>query len=197
MITTTLHDQAYEVLTWPEVGANCLTLAKKIIESGETFDRIVALARGGVSISQSLADHLAVKKISVIRSELYTGVETKAKAPIITESLSSNIKGERILLIDDLADTGESLLFAKQYLYAHGPSEVKTATLASKPWTKLEPDFFVFSSKAWIIFPWETREHINTLSSMWKEKGIKPPQIQADLQVLGYSQDEIETFSKP
>lgn len=194
MISQRLYSQDYEVLTWPEVGQHCFSLAKKIIESGEEFDRIVALARGGVSIAQSIGDLLGIKPISVIRSELYTGINSTAKTPIITESLSASIKNERILLIDDLADSGESLLFATQYLHAHGPAVIKTATLASKPWTKLEPDYYVFTSKAWIIFPWETREHIETLSQMWLQKGMQQSAVVEGLKKLGYSADEITTF---
>lgn len=195
MISKTIHSQAYEVFTWAEIGIHTFTLAKKIIDSKEKFDRVVALARGGVSIAQSLSDLIGVKQISVVQSEMYTGIETRAKAPIIVQPLAANIKGEQVLLIDDLVDTGETLLFAKQYLCAHGPDSVKTATLASKPWTKITPDFYELESDAWMIFPWEVRETIQTLASMWEKKGDSSKKINTQLSSLGYSDLEIATFT--
>jgi uncharacterized protein len=193
MISQTVHEQAYEVYSWQEIGESTFNLGKSVIRSGEKFDRVVALARGGVSIAQSLSDLIGVKKISSVQSEMYTGVYT-VKAPIIVQPLAANIKGENILLIDDLADTGETLLFAKEYLAAHGPLEVKTATLAAKPWTKITPDFYELSSEAWMVFPWEMRETITTLEGIWKEKGDTRQEINENLSSLGYSKDQIETF---
>lgn len=195
MTAHTIHDQNYEVFSWQEIGECTFKLGKKIIASGESFDRVVALARGGISIAQSLSDLINVKKISSVQSEMYTGIGTKTKAPIIVQPLAANIKGEKILLIDDLADSGETLLFAKQYLAVHGPSSVQTATLAAKPWTKITPDFYELRSEAWMIFPWETRETIITLEGIWREKEDSAAEISANLSLLGYSKDQIETFS--
>ena len=193
MITKTIDGQSYEVFSADEINAHLFILAKKIISSGEKYDRVVALARGGVSIAQSLSDLIGVRKISVIQSEMYSGVY-ETKSPIITQPLAANIKGERILLIDDLADSGETLLFAKQYLSAHGPAMVATATLSSKPWTKITPDFYELHSDAWVIFPWEVRETIETLTDIWEKKGMKVEERVKNLRTLGYSKDQIETF---
>lgn len=195
MIAQTIHSQAYQVFAADEINTHLLALAKKIHQSGVTYDRVVALARGGVSIAQSLSDLIAVKRISIIQSEMYTGIY-EAKQPIIVQPLAANIKGERILLIDDLADSGETLLFAKEYLAAHGPALVQTATLLAKPWTKVLPDFWELRSEAWVIFPWEVRETIETLSGMWAAKGENRAQISKNLQLLGYSKDQIETYAK-
>lgn len=195
MISQTIHDQLYEVYSPEEINHHLFDLSRKIIQDGHQFDRVVALARGGVSIAQSLSDLVAVRRISVIQSEMYSGVY-ETSTPIIVQPLAANIKGEKILLIDDLADSGETLLFAKEYLMAHGPSSVHTATLTAKPWTKVTPDYWQLRSEAWIIFPWEVRETITTLTGIWHEKGDAPEVIAQNLRTLGYSQDQIETFSK-
>lgn len=195
MISQSIDSQVYEVYSAGEINEHLFDLAKKIIDSKMKYDRVVALARGGVSIAQSLSDLIGVKRISVIQSEMYSGVY-EVKTPIIVQPLAANIKGEQILLIDDLADSGETLLFAKQYLAAHGPASVQTATLASKPWTKITPDFYELQSEAWIIFPWEVRETIQTLTQMWSQKQASPSQIHQNLTLLGYNKDQIETFSQ-
>ncbi len=197
MIAHVLFDQSYEVYGSEEIQQHLFTLSKDILQKNTTpYDRVIALARGGVSIAQTLADFIGVKKISAIQSELYTSIGEKSSTPIIVGPLATSIKEEHVLLVDDLADSGETLLFAKQYLSAHGPKSIETATLAYKPWTACRPDFCAFSSEAWIIFPWETRETIQTLTKMWSGKGITPSHIEQSLASLGYTKDQIETFGK-
>lgn len=197
MVSCTIHDQAYEVYSWPEVGTHTFSLGLKIRKSKRTFDRVIALARGGVSIAQSLADLLGVHTITVIQTQFYTGIETQAKTPKITQPLTVSVAKERVLLVDDLADSGETLLFVKNYLEGKHPQEVKIATLATKPWTKLPPDFWVLRSEAWIVFPWEVRETITTVSALWAKAGDQSHQIRKNLQTLGYTDLEIDSFYHP
>lgn len=196
MLTVSIHDQAYEVLAWEDIGELTFALAQKILKTNQKYDRLIALARGGVSISQALADALAVKKISIIQTEMYTGINEKSATPIVTQPLSQEITDERVLVVDDLADTGETLLFISQYLSAQGPKDIKMATLLRKPWTKVSPDFYVKDSDAWVIFPWEIRETIQTVTSVWQQKGDTSSSIQENLRQLGYSNLQIETYSK-
>ncbi len=196
MISITIHDQPYEVLSWDDVGSMTLNLAQKILTTNQKYDRLIALARGGVSITQTLADALAVRKISIIQTEMYTGINEKNATPVVTQAMAASIKDERVLVVDDLADSGETLLFISQYLAAQGPKEVKLATLFRKPWTKVTPDFFVQDSGAWVIFPWETRETITTLRALWTQKGDDAAKISANLALLGFSKLVIETYSK-
>lgn len=195
METIQIDGQDYIVVSQDEVARATFSLATAIRGKKIPFHRVIALARGGVSIAQSVADLIGVKNISVIQSELYTGIGTKAKQPIMTQPLSVSIKDESVLLIDDLADSGESMLFAKEYLSMHGPSSILTATLATKPWTTYQPDFSELSAKAWIIFPWETRETIETLEDLWTKAGVTGTEVVQRLRTLGYSNLQIETFA--
>ncbi len=196
MIKVTIHNQAYEVLSWSDIGDLTFELAQKILATNQKYDRLIALARGGVSITQALGDALAVKKISVIQTEMYTGINEKTATPVVIQPLAATIKDERVLVVDDLADSGETLLFISQYLSAQAPKDVKLATLFRKPWTKVTPDFYVDDSEAWVIFPWETRETIHTLMGLWQAKGDSLVKIQANLVSLGFSNLQIETYSK-
>lgn len=79
------------------------------------------------------------------------------------------MQGLRVLLVDDVADTGKTLAAATSYISMHGPEEVKTATLYLKPWSMLQPDYYGEVTDAWIIFPWERMEAVRELV---KEKGM-------------------------
>ncbi len=195
MTTTTIHGQLYEVFSPTEISAHLFTLGKTILSSGEKFDRVVALARGGVSIAQTLADIVGTKMISTLQCESYEATG-KTKKPIITQPFTIDITGEHILLIDDLADSGETLVFATQFLLDRHATSVKTATFLAKPWATLRPDFYAITSKAWIIFPWETRETIISLTGIWGKKGDSLEEIAKNLKQLGFTQDQIETFAQ-
>jgi hypothetical protein len=63
-----------------------------------------------------------------------------------------------VLIVDDVADSGRSLTVAKEYILKQGAGEVKIATLHYKPVSMFKPDFFIGTTDAWIIYPWEVHE---------------------------------------
>lgn len=189
------HDQAYEIYDWKTFGDHVFALSKQIFNSGEEFDRIVALANGGTAIARPIADYVGVREISSIQIEFYTGIGSTTKTPVITQSLPVRIKDERILVIDDIADSGETLILASTYMRQHGARDVKTATLVTKPWTKKMPDFSFHKSEAWLVFPWESRETIQLLSQIWHDKGDSLTAIHQQLKDLGFTPEEIDLFA--
>ena len=191
----TIHEQTYLYVGWEASGKHILELSKKILQSGKTYDRIIALAKGGLTWSRLLSDYIAVEELSSVQISFYSGIATTKKAPIVIQSLPISIKGERVLIFDDIADSGETLEVAKQYATMHGAKEIDTATIAVKNWTKVLPDYYAFTSGEWIIWPYEVRETIALLSSMWKERGDSLSVIKKQLAQLGISHEEIDLFS--
>lgn len=195
MNASKFHDQAYEYCSWSTLGEDIFTLAQKILASGQEYDRIVALAKGGLTFSRSLVDYLNIPNVSSFQIEFYTGIGETAKTPVITQSLPVTVRNERILIFDDIVDTGESLQLATQYMKIHGAADVSTAVLVSKPWTKFKADFHVRETKAWFIFPNETRETIELLRKIWTEKGDSPDKITQQLLKIGFSKAEVALFA--
>lgn len=191
----TIHNQSYEFYPWQQLGNDVFTLSKKIIESGHSFNRIIALAKGGLTFSRSLVDYLQVDAVSSIQIQFYEGIGETKKMPVITQSLPVSIKNEKVLIFDDILDTGETMKLAKQYLQYHGAASIHTAVLLEKPWSKVSVDFSARSSEAWVIFPNEVRETIHNLVSIWKNKGDSPKTIHSQLLEIGFSKDEVALFS--
>lgn len=189
------HSISYEYYSWGQLGNDIFDLSKKIIESGREFDRIIALAKGGLAFSRSLVDYLNVQEVSSIQIEFYSGIGATHTAPVILQSLPISIKNERILVFDDLADSGDSLITATKYLQHHGPASIHTATLFVKPHSKLKPDFYVRETSAWVIFPNEARETIAELKKMWKEKGDDAQIIRQQLIQIGFPTDQVNFFA--
>jgi hypoxanthine phosphoribosyltransferase len=196
MKTTTVHDQTYEYHSWDALGREIFELTKKILDSGEKYDRVIALAKGGLAFSRSLYDFLNVKDISSIQIEFYTGVGTTNKTPVITQSLPVSIKDENVLIFDDVVDKGDTMKLAIDYLKYHGARKIMTSSIIYKPWSKIAPDFFAHQTESWVIFPNESREHIELLTEMWKEEGDDTSTIIKNLIEIGIPKDEVEFFSQ-
>ncbi|MEN8253552.1 MAG: phosphoribosyltransferase [Patescibacteria group bacterium] len=196
-IKTNIHNQLYEKYSFDELGGLVFNLAEKIIAKNREYDRLVAPAKGGLTFARSLVDLLKIPDVSSIKIEFYTDIATTNATPIITQSLPVNIKGERVLIYDDLIDSGETLELASKYLKQAGAKSVDTAVIFRKTWTKKDSNFFVAESDSWIIFPNETRETITLLENSWKEKGDNPKKIRQQLLEIGFKQEELALFAAP
>ncbi|MBL7159217.1 phosphoribosyltransferase [Candidatus Microgenomates bacterium] len=186
--------EKYLTPSWDEMGSLCFALAQKILKSKQNYDRLVALAKGGLTWSRTLVDYLKIPKISTFQIKFYKGLGKTKNRPIIVQSLPATIEGEKILVFDDVADSGETLKTAKEYLKMCGAKSVCSATLFIKSWVKTKPDFYAGKTDAWIIFPHEIREIIELLSLKWSKKGISKKEIKSRLSKLNLPQNQVEYF---
>lgn len=180
--------------TWNQLGHLCFKLGRQINSTGKKYDRIIVIAKGGLTWARVLADYINIPDIDSIRVKLYRGINKTFKKPKIVEPLKSDIAGERILLFDDVADSGETLGFVRDLLKKTGCKEIDTATLFYKPSSKTIPDFFDHQTNAWIVFPHEIREFIAETSRDWLEKGLSRRQVTQRYLRLGLPEDQISYF---
>lgn len=160
--------------SYDEIRELSLTLYHKIRSSGFDPQVNVGIGRGGLFVLRSLQDFYAAsrRKIPylVAVAERYTGID-KAGKVVIRYMNARGVRGKRVLVIDDVADYGYSLMAVKEKLEERGISEVKTATLHVKPWSKLIPDYYIVETDAWIIYPWELYESIGNLLELLADEG--------------------------
>lgn len=181
-------------LTWSEIEASMLALADKITDDGFRPDMIVGVARGGWVVARILSDLLNVPHLASIKIEFYKGIDEKVKVPKITQPISASPKGKLVLIADDVADTGESLVLAKRHLLDQGARSLKVATIHYKPWSKFKPDFYYLETDDWIMYPWEIRETMDHLIKIWREETINPEQLKERLASTGISKEIINRF---
>jgi hypoxanthine phosphoribosyltransferase len=81
------------------------------------------------------------------------------------------VKGFNVMVVDDVADTGESLKVAVEHLEACGAKAIRTATLYYKPQSCFKPDFFIVQTEQWVVFPWERLETTRRLFDEAKKMG--------------------------
>ena len=144
-----------EVLTWDEFGVASRDLALDILKSGFVPDIVVAIARGGLLLAGGIAYALGVKSCGAVNAEFYTGVGTRLPEPIMLPPLldAESIIGKKVLLVDDVSDSGRTLAMVVQLLEAGG-ADLRTVVLYTKPGTVYEPTYTWKRTDRWINFPW-------------------------------------------
>jgi hypoxanthine-guanine phosphoribosyltransferase len=103
-----------------------------------------------------VSDRLGVK-IDTITVKSYSGIAKRGSVRILS-TLTEEIKGKRILLVDDLVDQGDTMSGVKGFLSESGAKVVETAVLFKKPWSKTHPDYFLETAGEWMVFPFELNE---------------------------------------
>ncbi len=167
-----------ELISWDRFHRLSLQLAHTILTSGYRPSLIVAIERGGYMPARVLADYLHIFDMDGIKIEHYQGVH-RQKLPRIRYPLSAAVTGHRVLLVDDVTDSGDTFHTACQHLHEHGqPTELKTAVLHHKHVSGFVPDFYVEEITAWrwIIYPWAV---IEDLTSFLREMRPPPDDIKA------------------
>jgi hypothetical protein len=145
----------YLRVTASELEEMCDKLAEKIKNKFKP-DCIVGVGRGGWVPAVYLSDRLGVKKLYGVKVDFYKGERRGRKPKVSQKPPLGKIRGN-VLLVDDVADTGETLIVVKKMLERNA-KEVRVATLHYKPHSKVKPDFFVQKTRRWVVYPYQTSE---------------------------------------
>lgn len=164
-------------ITWDALFWDTIKLSEKILAHAYKPDVIVAIARGGWIVGRLLSDLLEQPNLVNVRIEFYDNIGETKSYPKIIQPIVQDIKGLRALIVDDVADTGNTLLTAIQHVIDLGAKEIKTATIYYKPWSKIKPDFYIRTTDAWIIFPHEIKETIKVLYKKWHNDGLSTKEM--------------------
>lgn len=128
----------------------------KLIKSVKSFEpeAIVGIARGGLTLSHCMAEGLNIREVQTIRTELYDGTCKRQDISLFGICDFKSVK--RVIVLDDIADSGETLKAIVQYLESNFKEiEFKSATLLYKKTAIYEPHFWINEAKEWIEFFWE------------------------------------------
>ncbi|MBU0975050.1 phosphoribosyltransferase [Patescibacteria group bacterium] len=190
------EDFSYIAPTWDEMQNLAFEISKKMIDDGHKFDRIITLAKGGWPMTRSLVDFLQISEVASVGVKFYIGVNKALEKPVVYQDLPISVSGENVLLFDDVADSGKSLKFIRNYLKEKGVGEITTATLFYKPFSEIKPDYYGVETSDWIIFPYDAVESIKVLGGKWKKSGMDSNEIKKRYLELGFNKNLIEHYSK-
>jgi hypoxanthine phosphoribosyltransferase len=107
-----------------------------------------------------------------------------------------NVAGKKVLVVDEVADTGKSLKLVKEHIIERGAKEVKIATVYYKPWSIVKPDYYEKKSSRWIVFPWETKETVQKIVKKCEKTGKSVEEAVGELVKAGISAGLVEKFLK-
>jgi hypoxanthine phosphoribosyltransferase len=150
-----------EILTYEQFGVAVRELAAGVVESGYEPDIVLAIARGGLGLAMGLGYALDVKNLSAVNVEFYTGVDQRLDVPIMLPPTPSavDLSGLRVLVADDVADTGKTLEHVRAFCADH-VAEARIAVIYEKPWTIVRPDYSWRRTEKWVVFPWSAEPPI-------------------------------------
>jgi hypoxanthine phosphoribosyltransferase len=100
----------------------------------------------------------------------------------------------KVLIADDVSDSGASLLKAKEHIEEKGASLVRVATLHIKPWSSFVPDYYAESVDAWVVYPWELKECLTEVADKLRAKGLQGKTIAKELVEAGFKERDVAHY---
>ena len=164
------------VVDWDYAYNLCKDVSERIKVAGFMPEVIIGVARGGWYLARVLCDFFMVKDLFSLKMEHWGVTATVTGAAELKFGLDSEaqkkLKGKRVLIADDVTDTGDSIKFALEYVSAFEPLDVKTATMHHKTSSSFMPDFYgeLMTEWRWIIYPWSVYEDMMELMEKMMEK---------------------------
>jgi len=186
----------FEIPSWNQIYRLLLKLAEAVRKSGFEPDVIVGVSRGGWIPARIMSDLLENPKLANVTVEFYVGLAETKNEPIITQPVSVSVKDKRVLVVDDLADTGESLKLVNSHLKKHDASEAKIATIYYKPWSIIVPHYYEKETRRWIVFPWERKEVVRKIVEKFRGEERTVEYTKEKLISSGLDRELVERFIK-
>jgi len=150
----------YDILSWEDIHALCQDIVRKIQMSGYDYGAILAVARGGFVPACIVANQLGIRNVFSV--SLRRTDSDKQEAELITPEVVGFQPDilrdkDRILVVDDIVDKGESVRFIVTLLQEQGIEKYDIATLVIRPELTLPfPIEYIGTALAnWVVFPWE------------------------------------------
>lgn len=145
-------------LSWPKYIKGLNKIVEHFLKSGEKFDIIVGLTRGGLIPAVYLSHSLNTPMMSFNPHSLHA--DGTPRETIILPISPSVIR--KILITEDTCDTGKAFTKCVKFFTKKGFVCTTTSVYINKAITEFTPDFTVYdSNKKWIVFPYEFYEKEN------------------------------------
>ncbi len=167
-------------ISWPEYHHKIKILAAQIHQSGWAFNQILCLAKGGLRVGDLLA-RIYDQPLAILAASSYGGANKQVRGSLNFArdlTMTTAHLGNRLLLVDDLVDSGHTLQEALAWLEQHYGADidqVRTAVLWYKSKSVFVPDYYVdyLPENPWVHQPFEVFEQMlpADLAKQWQGKG--------------------------
>jgi len=161
--------------SWDKIHMDCKAVAKQIKQADFRPDVVIALSRGGFVPARTLCDLLIIKNLVSIKLDHWGITAEKDGKAKLRYPVDIDLTDKNVLIVDDITDTGESMILAMDWVMNKRPKGVKTAAIYHINHSKFTPDFYAMEIPkddwVWVVWPWNfTEDRCNFL----KEDLSKP-----------------------
>lgn len=167
------------LVSWRDIERWSKDIVRKVMESGYEPEIVIGLARGGLVPARLIADYLNIKDLYAVKTEHWGVTATPDGKAKLAQGLQVDIRGKKVLVVDDITDTGQSLKLAVKHIKGQKPKEIKTATLLHITHSKYVPNYYSEEvpedNWTWFIFPWNVYEDLRNLiqKTLYRPKGMR------------------------
>jgi hypothetical protein len=139
-------------ITWSQFGKLAAVLVERLAD--EKIEVVVGIARAGLFPATAVACALRCEMFPV-RVTRRLNDQVVARHPAWKVDVSNEVEGKRVAVIDEIADSGETLAMVAQRIQKKGALRVVSASLVSHSWANPRPDYVALVSDALVVFPWD------------------------------------------
>jgi hypothetical protein len=149
-------------VSWEEAAQQVHALAEQVRNSGFQPDAVLAVARGGLAPAAALCDELGVRHCVSVKIDHWTAPgQRNPEGAKVQHPLGSRLDGKKVLVVDDVVETGHTLKVAAEHARAQGATDVRTAVLYVVGEAANKPEYFAHRvEEAWVVFPWGRAEDV-------------------------------------
>lgn len=151
------HRKGIEEISWDRFGELSQTLTEQLAK--KQIDIVIGIARAGLFPATAVS--------CTLRRELYPVRVTRRvndvvlhESPVWRVDVPATVAGQSVAVIDEIADSGETLALVAARTLERNAHQVWTVSLVSHSWANPQPDITALVSDALIIFPWD--KHVYT-----------------------------------
>ena len=151
-----------QLISWDESYELGRRLAYEIKRSGFRPDLIVAIGRGGYVPARVVSDFLLFSLLASIKIEHWDTAACERPLASVRFPLAVDVQSQKVLIIDDVTDTGKTLRTAVDYMKGLGAADIRTGVLQHKTVSPFVPDYYAekVAEWRWIIYPWAAHEDL-------------------------------------
>ena len=151
-----------QLISWDESYDLGRRLAYEVKRSGFRPDLIVAIGRGGYVPARVVSDFLLFSLLASIKIEHWDTAACERPQASVRFPLAVDVQSQKVLIIDDVTDTGKTLRTAVDYMKGLGAAEIRTGVLQHKTVSPFVPDYYAekVAEWRWIIYPWAAHEDL-------------------------------------
>lgn len=157
------HSFPVQLVSWEDSARLARSLAGFLKEErARQPDLVIAIGRGGYVPARVVCDELLTTHLTSIRLEHWGPAASRKETALVQYPLACSVEGMDLLVIDDVTDTGETLITAVDYLHQLRPARIRTGVLHHKISSAFTPDYYaeLVTNWRWVIYPWAVHEDL-------------------------------------